>query len=62
MSFSFLLVVVNRINDLPKMPVDKFLFLASASFACLPGNFTRVPTALVSKNFSLLTVPFGLWY
>lgn len=61
-SFSLLLVAVNRINDLPKMHVDKFLFLSYASFVCLPGNFTRVPIALICKNFILLTVLFDLWY
>lgn len=61
-SFSLLLVAVNRINDLPKTHVDRSLFLSSASFVCLPGNFTRVPIAFVSKNFILLTVLFDLCY
>lgn len=48
MRFSVLQVVVNRINGVPKIHVDTFLFFAAASFFCPTGHFARVPIDLIS--------------
>lgn len=58
LNFPLLQVVWNRINDVPNIHVDMFLFLASASFVCPTGHFARI--SIVSKLFCLWLLTFRL--